>query len=123
GPGGEDSQRKRGPVRTAPTANPGASLGSPAIDRLSLNQITAERASLKDAVEACARHGVPYIAVWRHKLAETGLDRAVRIVRDAGLSVPGVRRGGVFPASTRAGREAGVGDNRGAVEEAAADGG
>ncbi|PYP24423.1 MAG: xylose isomerase [Gemmatimonadetes bacterium] len=107
-------------MRTAPTANPGASLGSPAIDRLSLNQITAERASLKDAVEACARHGVPYIAVWRHKLAETGLDRAVRMVRDAGLSVSSVCRGGMFPASTRAEREARIEDNRRAVDEAAA---
>jgi len=28
--------------------------------RLSFNQITAERASLKQVVDACARHGVPY---------------------------------------------------------------
>jgi len=95
-------------------------LGSPGIGRLSLNQITAERASLAEAVDACARHGVPYIAVWRHKLAETGLDRAVRLVRDAGLRVSSVCRGGMFPAPSHAEREARIEDNQRAVDEAAA---
>ena len=45
---------------------------------LSFNQATAERASLPDVIEACARHGVPGISIWRHKLAETGVDRAAR---------------------------------------------
>jgi len=94
--------------------------GPPAIARLSFNQITAERASLAEAVDACARHGVPYIAVWRHKLAETGLDRAVRLVRDAGLRVSSVCRGGMFPAASPAEREARIEDNRRAVDEAAA---
>ena len=95
-------------------------LRSPGIARLSLNQITTERASLAEAVEACARHGVPYIAVWRHKVAETGLDRAVRLVRDAGLRVSSVCRGGMFPAPSHAEREARIEDNRRAVDEAAA---
>ena len=95
-------------------------LGSPGISRLSFNQITAGRASLADAVDACARHGVPYIAVWRHKLAETGLERAVRLVRDAGLRVSSVCRGGMFPAASPAEREARIEDNRRAVDEAAA---
>src|SRR5438552_17045357 len=81
----------------------GLTPGPPAIARLSFNQITAERASLAEAVDACARHGVPYIAVWRNKLAETGLDRAVRLVRDAGLRLSSVCRGGMFPAASRAG--------------------
>ncbi len=105
-----DSHSPSPEVRT-----PGASPG-----RLSLNQITAERASLEQAVDACARHGIPYIAVWRHKLAETGLDRAVRLVRDAALRVSSVCRGGMFPAATRAEREARIEDNRRAVDEAAA---
>jgi len=52
-------------------------------DRLSFNQATAERASLAEVVDACARGGVPAISIWRHKLAETGVDRAARLVRDA----------------------------------------
>jgi len=107
------------PGGLTPGASPG-SPGSPGIERLSFNQITADRASLAEAVEACARHGVPYIAVWRHKLAEAGLDRAVRLVRDAGLRVSSVCRGGMFPATSHAEREARIEDNRRAVDEAAA---
>lgn len=89
------------------------------IGRLSLNQATIERASLKEAVEACARHEIPYIGVWRHKLQEVGLGAAVRLVRDAGLRVSSVCRGGMFPAATRAEREARIEDNRRAIDEAA----
>jgi len=92
----------------------------PDVARLSLNQITAERCSLREAVEACARHGVPSIAVWRHKLAEAGLAAAARHVRDAGLAVSSVCRGGMFPAATPAEREARLDDTRRAVDEAAA---
>jgi sugar phosphate isomerase/epimerase len=90
------------------------------IDRLSLNQITAERASLKEAVEACARHGVPYVAVWRHKLPDGGVKAAARLVRDAGVLVSSVCRGGMFPAPTRAERDERIEDNKRAVDEAAA---
>lgn len=90
------------------------------IDRLSFNQITAERASLKEVVEACARHGVPYVAVWRHKLADVGLKAAACLVRDAGVRVSSVCRGGMFPAATVAERAARIEENRRAVDEAAA---
>jgi len=90
------------------------------VARLSLNQITTERASLGDTVDACARHGVPAIALWRHKVAETGVDRAARMVRDAGLRVSSLCRGGMFPAPTSAERAARIDDNRRAVDEAAA---
>jgi sugar phosphate isomerase/epimerase len=80
---------------------------------LSFNQATAERASLPDVIEACARHGVPGISIWRHKLAQTGL------VRDAGLRVSSLCRGGMFPAPTAAERRAKIDDNRCAIDEAA----
>jgi sugar phosphate isomerase/epimerase len=86
---------------------------------LSFNQATAERASLPDVIDACARHGVPGISIWRHKLAETGLERAARMVRDAGLRVSSLCRGGMFPAPTAAERSARIDDNRRAIDEAA----
>lgn len=90
------------------------------LSRLSFNQITAERSSLEEVVEGCARHGIPWLGVWRHKLAEVGLERAARLVRDAGLRVSSVCRGGMFPAATTAARAARIDDNRRAVDEAAA---
>ena len=90
------------------------------VSRLSFNQITADRNTLPQVVEACARHGISWVSLWRHKIRETGLDAAVRHVRDAGLRVSSVCRGGMFPAATAAERAGRIDDNRRAIDEAAA---
>lgn len=90
------------------------------VQRLSFNQATAEKASLREVVEGCARNGVPGISIWRHKLAEAGVAAAVKMVRDAGLRVSSVCRGGMFPAATADDRATRIDDNRHAIDEAAA---
>ena len=87
--------------------------------RLSLNQITTPAWSVAQAAEACVRHGVPAIALWRHKIQEAGLAASVGAVHDAGLHVSSVCRGGMFPASTEAERKKNIEDNFRAVDEAA----
>jgi sugar phosphate isomerase/epimerase len=87
--------------------------------RLSLNQITTEQWSLPQAVDGCVRAGVPYIGVWRHKLAEVGVQHGARLIRDAGLKVSSLCRGGYFPAGTAAERQARIDDNKRAVDECA----
>lgn len=88
--------------------------------RLSLNQITTANWSVAEAADACARHGVKSIALWRHKIEEAGLPSCVRAVSDAGLHVSSVCRGGMFPAPTAAERTKNIEDNFRAVDEAAA---
>lgn len=88
-------------------------------ERLSLNQITTNRWSLREAVEGCVRAGVPWIGPWRNKVAEIGLIESRRLIRDAGLKVSSLCRGGYFPAGTAAERRAHIEDNRRAVDEAA----
>ncbi|MBP1991965.1 sugar phosphate isomerase/epimerase family protein [Paenibacillus eucommiae] len=88
-------------------------------ERLSLNQITTEKLTLPEAVDACARAEVPWIALWRHKVEQSGLAASKRIIKDAGLQVSSLCRGGMFPAATTAGRQARLDDNRRAVDEAA----
>jgi sugar phosphate isomerase/epimerase len=90
------------------------------ISRLSLNQATTQRWSLREAIEGCARAGIPAIGIWRDKLAEAGVAAAARMARDAGLHVSGVCRGGMFPAATATERAARIDDNRRAIDEAAA---
>ncbi len=87
--------------------------------RLSLNQYTTNRWSVRDAVDGCARAGIPAIGLWRDKVAETGLRESARIARDAGLRVSSLCRGGMFPAATVAERAARIEDNRRAIDEAA----
>jgi sugar phosphate isomerase/epimerase len=89
------------------------------IKRLSLNQITTNRWSVREAVDGCVRAGIPYIGLWREKVAETGLQESACIVRDAGLRVSSLCRGGWFSAGTATERQARLDDNRRAIEEAA----
>lgn len=88
-------------------------------DRLSLNQITTNRWSLPEAVRGCADAGIPAIGLWRDKVAETGLARSARLVREAGLTVSSLCRGGFLTAAEPAARRDALDDNRRAVEEAA----
>lgn len=94
-------------------------MDAPAEERLSLNQATTDRWTLREAVEGCARHGIGWIGPWRHRVAELGVTASARLIRDAGLRVSSLCRGGFFPAATAAERLARIEDNRRAVEEAA----
>ncbi|WP_445330666.1 sugar phosphate isomerase/epimerase family protein [Streptomyces sp. GSL17-111] len=91
----------------------------PGLERLSLNTATTKRWTLPEAVAGCVRAGVPGIGLWRDRVAETGATRAARLVRDAGLTVTSLCRGGFLTAPDAAGRAAAREDNRRAVEEAA----
>ncbi|MEJ2374450.1 MAG: sugar phosphate isomerase/epimerase [Pseudolabrys sp.] len=87
---------------------------------LSINTATVRKqGNLIDIVEACARHGIPAVDPWRDQVAEVGLGRAVRAVKDAGLAISGYCRGGMFTADD-AHRQDARDDNRRAVDEAAA---
>src|SRR5437016_1020888 len=86
--------------------------------RLSLNQATTQYWSVRQAAEGCLRAGIPALGLWRHKVAETGLHESARIVRDSGLRVSSLCRGGWFPAASLAERLARLDDNRRAIEEA-----
>lgn len=88
---------------------------------LSLNTVTVkERWGLRECIEGCARHGIPGISPWRDVLQGMGVEAAARAIRDAGLSVSGLCRGGMFPAADAAGRAAAIEDNRRAIAEARA---
>src|SRR6185369_15974465 len=87
---------------------------------LSLNTATVRKqGDLAGIVEACARQDIRAIDPWRDQVATIGLDRAVRIVRDAGLELSGYCRGGMFT-SDAAHRSEVREDNRRAVDEAKA---
>jgi sugar phosphate isomerase/epimerase len=89
------------------------------LSRLSHNQITTQRWSVREAVEGCIRAGIPTIALWRDKVAQTGLQESARIVRDSGLRVSSLCRGGWFAGATESERIRRLDDNRRAIDEAA----
>jgi sugar phosphate isomerase/epimerase len=86
---------------------------------LSLNTATVRQQwNLKQSIEGCVRHGIGGISPWRDQVAECGLDETVKRIKDAGLQVTGLCRGGMFPAADAAGLQANIDDNRLAIDEA-----
>jgi sugar phosphate isomerase/epimerase len=93
--------------------------GDPRLARLSLNQWTVRRWSLREAVEGCVRAGLPAIGLWRESVADSGLADAVKLVTDAGLRVSSLCRGGFLSDGEGAARRAALEDNRRAIDAAA----
>jgi len=79
-----------------------------------------EKWSLREMIEGCARRSIRGISPWRDKLAELGVKDAARMIRNNGLTVTGLCRGGMFPAADRKGRQAALDDNLRAIDDAAA---
>ncbi|MFH8405086.1 sugar phosphate isomerase/epimerase family protein [Streptomyces sp. NPDC018019] len=88
--------------------------------RFSLNQQTVKQWSLPELADGCARAGVRGVGLWRAPVQEYGVSAAARLVRDAGLDVTSLCRGGFFTASDPKERAEALADNRAAIEEAAA---
>jgi len=96
-------------------------MNEPDGNLLSLNTATVRAQwALPDIVSGCARHGIRGISPWRDQVAKTGLKESATRIRDAGLTVTGYCRGGMFPAVDREGRRAVSDDNKRAVDEALA---
>ncbi|WP_019816241.1 sugar phosphate isomerase/epimerase family protein [Saccharomonospora saliphila] len=90
------------------------------MNRLSLNQITTKSWSLPEAVAGCAEAGVEWIALWRDKVAEVGVDEAARLLDHHGVKVSSLCRGGFFTGVTPDGSPVdGVSETREAIDEAA----
>ncbi len=97
-----------------------AATAPASLDRLSLNQETVRQWSLPDLANGCARAGVRGVGLWRAPVREYGVAAAARLVRDAGLRVTSLCRGGFFTAADPGERAAALDDNRAALDEAAA---
>jgi sugar phosphate isomerase/epimerase len=87
---------------------------------LAINSATVKSWTLPQLVEGCARAGISSIAPWRDIVQAVGNEKAGRLIRDAGLAVSCLCRGGMFPAADQTGRRAALDDNKRAVDEAAA---
>ena len=92
----------------------------PDFSRLSLNSATTKKWTLAEAVEGCVRAGIPAIGPWRDIVSGAGLDKAARLIKEAGLRVSSLCRGGFLTAADREGQAAALADNRAAILEAVA---
>jgi sugar phosphate isomerase/epimerase len=89
------------------------------LSRFSINQMTVKQLSMPELVDACLELGVSGVGLWREPVQSHGLDATAKLVRDAGLAVTTLCRGGFFTAVDPQERAAALDDNRRAIDEAA----
>jgi sugar phosphate isomerase/epimerase len=92
----------------------------PDLSRCAVHTITNKPWTLAQCCAKYAAAGVGGISVWRNVIEPIGIDEAAKIVRDSGLAVPGLIRGGFFPARDAAERQAAIDTNKTCLDEAAA---
>ncbi|SDO38641.1 Sugar phosphate isomerase/epimerase [Streptomyces sp. cf386] len=88
--------------------------------RFSINQMTVKQLSMPELAEECGRLGIGNVGLWREPVQSYGLEATAKLVRDAGLTVTTLCRGGFFTAIDPDERAKALDDNRRAVDEAAA---
>ena len=93
--------------------------GTSAFSRLSINSATTKKWTLAQVVDGCVNAGIPSIGPWRDRVQEPGLDKAAKLIKDAGLRVSSLCRGGFLTAADAEGQAAALADNRAAILEAA----
>jgi sugar phosphate isomerase/epimerase len=101
------SARASESASTARASEPGG------IGRFSLNQATTKYWPIDEAVAGCVDRGVPGIGLWREEVAAFGLEQTATLVREAGLEVTSLCRGGFFSTDDW------YDENRRAIDEAA----
>lgn len=94
--------------------------GDPRLARLSLNQKTVDSWSLREAIDGCVRHGITSLGAWREPVHEVGIATAAGWLRDAGIRVSSLCRGGFFTGAGNLDTAQRHDDNLRALDEAAA---
>ncbi len=92
---------------------------APDLTRFSINQMTVKQLSLPELTAACRELGVGNVGLWREPVQAYGVEAAAKLVRDAGLTVTTLCRGGFLTAVDADERARALADNRRAVDEAA----
>ena len=88
--------------------------------RLCIHTITTKPWPIETAIERYSACGVAGMTVWRDALEGRDIAAAGRRIRDAGMAVVSLCRGGFFPAARAGARSEAIDDNRRAIDEAAA---
>ncbi len=87
--------------------------------RLCIHTMTTKPWTLQEAVDGYLAAGVPAITVWREHIAPLGAPATGKLLRESGLKVASLCRGGFFTATGASDREKARAENRRAIDEAA----
>lgn len=97
---------------------------SPDFSRLAIHTFTNKPWNLAQCIAAYQRVGVPAMSVWRNLIDPAeggiGLTEAAPRIRESGLNIPALVRGGFFPGKSQEQRQAAIDRNRVYIDEARA---
>ena len=88
------------------------------LSELCIHTITTKPWNIEEAAKNFSGKGVKGITVWREALAGRDIRKTGEMLRNNGLTVVSLCRGGFFPSKDPDRRKAAIEDNRRAVEEA-----
>src|SRR5690606_41896053 len=91
---------------------------SASLSQLCIHTITTKPWPIETAAAKFAAAGVKGITVWRDALEGRDIVKTGALLRDHGLSIVSLCRGGFFPATTPAARTKALDDNRRAIAQA-----
>ncbi len=87
--------------------------------RLCVHTITTRPWNIEECAENYAREGIKGITVWRNTLDNRNIHQTGNLLREHGLSVISLCRGGFFPSIDKNKRSASINDNFKAIDQAA----
>ena len=88
------------------------------LSRCAIHTQTNKPWNLAECIAGYSVIGVNTISVWRHLLEPVGAKSAGRMLRDAGMRVPALVRGGFFPGRSASERQAAIDMNLTSIDEA-----
>ena len=89
------------------------------LSQLCIHTITTKPWSIEEAAKNYSVEGVKGITVWRDALANRNIKQTGQLLRDHGLNIVSLCRGGFFPNKEKEKRKLAIADNLKAIEEAA----
>lgn len=89
------------------------------LSQLCIHTITTKPWNIETAAQNFSEAGVKGITVWRDALEGRNIKQTGQLLRDHGLHIVSLCRGGFFPNKDKTKRMAALDDNRRAIEEAA----
>ena len=89
------------------------------LSQLCIHTITTKPWSIEEAAKNYSAEGVKGITVWRDALIDRNIKQAGQLLRDHGLNIVSLCRGGFFPHKEKEKRKLAIEDNLIAIEEAA----
>ena len=90
------------------------------LNKLCIHTITTRPWSLDEAIRHYSAAGVAGISVWRQAIENMDPGQAGRQIREAGMAVVSLVRGGFYPAMEKKDRKKAIQDNLRIIDEAAA---